>query len=148
MLMHLNEIDRMFDAMDLLQRKFDRIPVNHGRLRTFLPSWDVQQSFPNTNLYDAGENLEMMIEVPGITKDNLTVKIQGNYLEISGEQISDAPDGYTAHRVERGTNAFTRSFTLPSDVDSSRVEAKLDNGLLTLVLPKSEAAKPKQISIS
>lgn len=148
MLMRLNEIDRMFDAMDLLQRKFDRMPVDYDRLKTFLPSWDASQSLPNTNLYDAGENLEMKIEVPGIAKENLSVKIQGNYLEIRGERISDAPEGYTSHRVERGTNSFTRSFTLPSDVDSSRVEARLDNGLLTLILPKSEAAKPKRITIS
>ncbi len=148
MLMNLNEIDRMFDTMDLLQRKFDRMPVDYGRLKGFLPSWDLRQNLPNTNLYDAGENLEMKIEVPGIEKENLTVKIQGNYLEIGGERISDAPEGYTSHRVERGTTSFTRSFTLPSDVDSSRVEARLDNGLLTLILPKSEAAKPKQITIN
>lgn len=148
MLLRLNEIDRMFDAINMLQRNFERVPGEYGRLKALLPTWDTPQGTPNTNLYDAGENLEMKVEVPGITKDNITVKIQGNYLEISGKRVSDGPEGYTPHRVEREVSSFTRSFTLPYEVDSKRVEAHLDKGILTLVLPKSEAAKPKQITIN
>ncbi|NNF45926.1 MAG: Hsp20 family protein, partial [Desulfofustis sp.] len=58
------------------------------------------------------------------------------------------PNGYRANRNERGSASFTRSLTLPSEVDSSRVSATLKDGLLVLTLPKSEAAKPRQISIS
>ncbi len=148
MLMHLNDLDQMFNAMDLLQRKLNRMPADFGRFRTFIPEWNVPRSAPNTNLYDAGENLEMNVEVPGIARENLHIKIQGNYLEISGKQESDTPEGYSPHRIERGTTSFTRSFTLPADVDSSKVEARLDNGVLSLILPKSAAAKPKQITIN
>lgn len=90
----------------------------------------------------------MQIEVPGIAREDLQLKIQGNYLEISGTRKSDAPEGYSAHRVERGTTSFTRSFTLPSDVDAAKVEAHLKNGLLTLTLPKEEEAKPRKITIN
>lgn len=90
----------------------------------------------------------MKMEVPGMAKEDLNIKLQGNYLEIGGTRKPDTPEGYTVHRVERGTTTFTRSFTLPSDVDSDKVEARLGNGLLTLILPKSEAAKPKQIEIN
>lgn len=141
-----SDIDRMFKAMDLLHNRIKLYP-EYGRSRTF-PVWDVTQSGPRTNLYDAGDHLDMKVEVSGIAKEDINIKVQGNYLEISGSRKSDTPEGYSAHRVERGTTSFTRSFTLPSDVDTAKVEAQLTNGVLTLTLPKSEAAKPKQISIN
>ena len=143
-----SDIDRMFNAMDMLQGKMNRMFPDYGRPRKFPIAWDVTQSAPRTNLYDAGDHLVMNFEVPGMSKDDLSIKIQGNYLEISGSRKSDAPEGYTVHRVERGLKTFSRSFTLPSDVDSDKVEANLANGLLTLSLPKSEAAKPKKITIN
>jgi HSP20 family protein len=66
---------------------------------------------------------------------------------LSGTRKADSPKGYKAHRVERGTSSFSRSFTLPAEVDAERVEAVLKEGILTLVLPKAEAARPRQISI-
>jgi HSP20 family protein len=137
----------MFQTMDLLHNKMNRLFPEYGRSRAF-PAWNVAQSGPRTNLYDLGDHLEMKVEVPGIEKEALNVKVQGNYLELSGSRKSDAPEGYSSHRVERGTTSFTRSFTLPSDVDTGKVEAQLTNGVLTLTLPKLEAAKPKQITIN
>ena len=142
-----NDIDRMFNAMDLIQNKMNGMYPGYGRPRRFLSAWDVSQSGPRTNLYDAGDKLEMKVEVPGMPKEELSIKIQGNYLEISGSRKSDTPEGYSVHRVERLATTFSRSFTLPSEIDSAKVEAKLENGLLTLTLPKSEAAKPKQIVV-
>lgn len=143
-----NDIDRMFNAMDLLQQRMNRMQGEYGRLRNWPAAWEAVQTAPRTNLYDAGDHLDMKVEVPGMAKEDINIKLQGNYLEISGTRKSDAPEGYTAHRVERGTSSFTRSFTLPADVDSAKVEARLADGLLTLTLPKLEAAKPKQITIN
>jgi len=141
------DIDRMFNAMDQLQNRMNWMFPDYGRGRSFPAAWETAQNVPRTNLYDAGDHLAMKIEVPGISKEELKIKVQGNYLEVSGSRKSDAPEGYTAHRVERGSATFTRSFTLPSDVDTSKVEAELANGLLSLTLPKVEAAKPMQIEI-
>jgi HSP20 family protein len=142
-----SDIDRMFNAMDLFQNRMNRLFPEYGRSWT-IPALDVTRSGPRTNLYDVGDHLEMKVEVPGTAKDDLSIKVQGNYLEISGSRKSDAPEGYSSHRVERGSTGFTRSFTLPSDVDTGKVEAQLANGVLTLTLPKLEAAKPKQITIN
>lgn len=142
-----SDIDRMFNDMDLLHNRMNKLYPEYGRTWT-IPAWDATQSGTRTNLYDAGDHLEMKVEVPGIAKEELNIKVQGNYLEISGSRKSDTPEGYSAHRVERATTSFTRSFTLPSDVDTGKVEAKMTNGVLTLTLPKSEAAKPKQITIN
>ena len=148
MFTRLNDVDRMFNAMDTLQRRLAGVSANYQPTCPHLPAWNVNQNTPGTNLYDAGEALEMKIEVPGIAKEDMNIKIQGNYLEISGKRAADAPEGYGAHRVERGATSFTRSFTLPADVDSSKVEARLDNGLLSLTLPKAETAKSRQIAIN
>jgi HSP20 family protein len=142
-----NDIDRMFNAMNLLQARMDRLFGDHGGNRPVPAAWIAAESMPRTNMYDVGDHFEVITEVPGFTKDNLEIKIQGNYLEISGTYKSDTPEGYAAHRVERGTSSFSRSFTLPSDVAAEKTDAVLRKGLLILSLPKAEAAKPKQITI-
>ncbi len=104
-------------------------------------------TFPYTNMYDDGEKLTLLAEVPGMSRDELQVKIQGNYLELSGGRETKVPEGYKAHRVERRGSSFTRSFTLTTDVVMDRIEAELDDGILTLTMPKAAAAKAKQIEI-
>lgn len=141
------DIDRMFSTMDLLRSRMNRLFTDYDRAYGDDYGWNMINGSPRTNLYDKGDKLQIIAEVPGINKENLNIRIQGNYLELSGSRKSDAPEGYKAHRVERGTSTFTRSFTLPADVDSERVEAMLKDGILTMSLPKIEAAKPKQIEI-
>ena len=144
----INDIDRMFDAMDLLRSRLNRTFTDYGGSYGENYGWKVLNGSPLTNIYDNGDTLQVVAEVPGLSKEDLKIRIQGNYLELSGTRDSDAPKGYKAHRVEREITSFTRSFTLPADVDADKIEAVLKDGLLTLVLPKAEAAKPKQITIS
>ncbi len=144
----VSDIDRMFAAMDLFRSKLNRVFMNERGSYGEEYGWRVVNGSPQTNLYDTGDTFQVIAEVPGLSKDDLDIKIEGNYLELNGTRKSDAPDGYKAHRVERSTSSFTRSFTLPADVNIDRIEAVLKDGLLTLVMPKAEAAKPKQISIS
>ena len=142
-----NDIDRIFNTMDLFNTRWNRIFGDYDRFMTRPATFAAPEAGPRTNLYDAGDHLEIIAEVPGINREDLNVKLQGNYLEIRGSRKGDAPEGYTRHRVERGATTFSRSFTLPAEVDATKVEAKLKDGLLTLILPKAEAAKPKQITI-
>ena len=148
MFTRMSDIDKMFDAMGLLRGRFDNIFSEFDRSVGYGPNWSVISNYPRTNLYDKGDAFELVAEVPGLSSAELDVKIQGNYLEITGKREVKAPDGYRAHRNERGSASFTRSLTLPADVDSSKVTAALKDGLLVLSLPKAEAAKPRQISIS
>ena len=142
-----SDIDRMFNNLNLLQTRMDRLFGDYRGTRPFPAAWIAAENSPRTNLYDVGEKFQVAVEVPGFAKNDLHIKIQGNYLEISGNRKPDAPEDYSVHRVERGTTSFNRSFTLPSDVDADKAEATIKNGLLFLTLPKSEAAKPKQIKI-
>ncbi|NOX34743.1 MAG: Hsp20/alpha crystallin family protein [Deltaproteobacteria bacterium] len=147
MFTRMSDLDRMFGAMDLLRNRMDRIFGDFDYFYDCGPGLAVNGSLPRTNLYEDGDHFEVRAEVPGITKDNLNVKIQGNYLEISGTRAADSPDGFKVHRTERGSNTFSRSFTLPDDVDAEKAEAALKDGILYLMLPKTEAARPKQITI-
>lgn len=143
----INDVDRMFMAMDQLQSKMNRIFNSQSGYRP-IAGWAFTESGPRSNMYDAGDYFQLTMEMPGVSKEDVNVKLQGNYLEIKGSRKANNPDGYSAHRVERGNTSFTRSFTLPADVDSTRVEAALKDGILTLRLPKMEEAKPRQITIN
>ncbi|WP_020589138.1 Hsp20/alpha crystallin family protein [Desulfobacter curvatus] len=146
MFTRISDIDRLLGTMNLLQKKLNGLYGDYGRPSGY--RWELESAAPKTNLYEHGDNFEIRAEVPGLEKEDLNVKIQGNYLEISGERKSDAPKEYKTHKTERGVGSFSRSFTLPADVDSTKVEATLKNGVLYLKLPKHEAAKPKKISIN
>ena len=145
---HWNDFNQMIGAMDIFRNRMNRLLGDFDQSNESGPGWSARDTAPRTNLCDTGDNLEITAEVPGIAKEDLSVKIQGNYLEIRGTRKPDIPQGYTVHRTERNTTSFSRSFTLPYDIDASRVEASLKEGILRLILPKSETAKPKQISIS
>ncbi|MBU1344879.1 MAG: Hsp20/alpha crystallin family protein [Proteobacteria bacterium] len=145
MFTRLSDIDRLFGTMNLLRNRLDNLYSDFDRSDSF--RWAIQGSVPRTNLYEDGEGFEIRAEVPGLAKEDLKVNIQGNYLEISGTRSSDAPKGYRIHKTERGADSFSRSLTLPTDVDATKVEATLKNGILYLTLPKAEAVKPKKITI-
>jgi HSP20 family protein len=136
----------MFNAVDQLSR-MNKLFNEMDRPSLTRSVWGSVNDGPGTNLYDGGDSFTMQIEVPGVSKEDLNLRLQGKYLELSGKRETKVPEGYSAHRVERGKFSFSRSFTLPDEIDSTKVEANLENGVLTLVLPKAEAAKPRQISI-
>jgi len=141
-----NDFDRMFGAMDLLRSRMGRLLNDYDR--SYGDYAFQVETGPRTNLYDTGDKLRITAEVPGVAKENLNIRIQGNYLELSGKRKVETPEGYKAHRIERATTTFTRSFTLPVEVNAERAEAALKNGILILEIPKAEAAKPRQINIS
>ncbi len=144
----LNDIDRMFTTMDLLRSRMNNMFTDFDGAYGESSGWRVVGGFPKTNMYDNGDSFLLIAELPGVNKDDLNIKVQGNYLELSGNRKSEVPEGYKAHRLERKASSFSKSFTLVSEVDAEKIEAVLKDGLLTLTLPKAESAKPKQITIN
>lgn len=142
----MSEVERLFGSLNLLREKLERTNPETGL--PFGYKWSIDESVPRTNFYENGDNFEVKAEVPGIAKEDLKVKVQGNYLELSGSFKPFEIEGFKKLKTERSSKSFSRSFTLPADVDSRKVEAKLENGILKLTLPKSEAAKAKKIVIS
>jgi len=148
MITRWSDIDRMFEAMGLLRGRLDSMYDDFDRSFSSERGWGLAGNYPRTNMFDKGDYLELTAEIPGIAKNDLNIKIQGNYLEISGTRNTSVPEGYSVHRRERGSTSFTRSFSLPADIDANKAAATLNEGILTLTLPKAEAAKPRQITIN
>ena len=104
---------------------------------------------PSVDIYEQDGNLVLKAELPGIDPKDVDVHVENNVLTLRGERKLDSEvkrESY--HRVERSYGAFSRSFTLPNVVDTDKIKAEFKEGVLRLVLPKKEEAKPKQISIS
>lgn len=103
---------------------------------------------PAVDVHEAGDNLVFRAELPGMNKEDVQINVENNVLSIKGERkFNDEVKRESYHRVERAYGSFCRSFTLPTSVDSKKIEAHMKDGVLEVVVPKSEEAKPKQIEI-
>jgi HSP20 family protein len=103
---------------------------------------------PPVDVIEEPDRLVFRAEIPGVSKDDIDVKVENGTLLLRGEkkQVSEKEND-TVHRVERFYGSFTRSFTLPSNLDAGKIEARYKDGVLELVIPKVEEAKPRKIAI-
>ena len=109
----------------------------------------VDTSFaPAVDVAETDHTLEFYVEVPGLEKDQLDIRVVNETLVIGGERRFEQTGSDTYHRIERAYGKFQRLFSLPTAVDTEKVKATLKNGVLHVVLAKSESAKPRQIQIS
>lgn len=104
---------------------------------------------PVVDIYENGNHeLVLKAELPGLKREDIDVRVENNTLTLRGERKRDTEvKDEQFHRVERAYGAFTRTFALPSTVDSEHVRADFKEGLLTITLPKREDAKPRQIEV-
>ena len=104
--------------------------------------------YPLVNVTEGSDDYYVRAELPGIKAEDLDISVTGNSISIAGERKIPAEDEKAKyHRREREAGKFSRIISLPAQVDTTRVEASCVDGILTVVLPKSEAAKPKQITV-
>jgi HSP20 family protein len=104
--------------------------------------------FPLMNVTEDPDNYYVRAELPGIKADELNISMTGSSLTVAGERTMPAENEKARyHRREREAGKFSRVISLPSAVDISKVEARCVDGLLTVVLPKAEEAKTKQIAV-
>jgi HSP20 family protein len=101
---------------------------------------------PLANILETAEGYVLQAELPGVDKSGLSVTVENGELTIVGTRTRRETSGQLLHR-ERRSDDFRRSFEIDASIDASRITAKLDQGLLTLNLPKSEAVKPRTIAV-
>jgi HSP20 family protein len=134
-----------FEEIDRMRRQMDRIL---GSYSSDVPGETSAGVFPLANLSEDKDAYYVRAELPGMKAGDLDISITGNTLSISGERtISAQGESVKYHRREREAGNFSRVITLPGQVDANKVEAKSSNGVLTVVLPKAESSKPKQIAV-
>ena len=104
---------------------------------------------PPVDVYENENSITLKIEVPGIDENDIDVHVENNTLTVHGERKFEKEEKEENYRrVERQYGSFTRTFTLPTTVDSEKIEADYDRGVLKVTLAKKAEAKPKQIKVN
>ena len=105
--------------------------------------------YPPVNVLNGPEDMIVECEIAGVARADIDLSITGETLQVKGVKHPSADEGEVKYqRRERGAGDFSRTIVLPDKVDADHVEADLVDGVLTIRLPKSEAARPKQIHVS
>ena len=102
---------------------------------------------PNVNIFETQEGYVLQAEMPGVGKDGLDITLEGTEITITGRRNPENVAGETLFR-ERNTADYRRVFELDPAVDTSKVSAKIEQGVLTVTLPKSERVKPRRIAVN
>ncbi len=103
---------------------------------------------PAVDVVEHDDSFVIEAELPGMNKDDIKISVTNDILTIRGEKKIEKEDKKkNYHRTERSYGSFTRSFSLPGNIKSDKVDAEFKNGVLMVSVPKSEEAKPKQIDV-
>ena len=130
-------MDRLFNQM--LNAPWTPALSEDVTNRGFMPAVDIRET---------PENLTLTAELPGLDKQNVNITLENQVLTISGERSFEKEvKNETCHRIERSYGTFSRSFTLPANLQTDKVDAKFDKGVLTITVPKAEESKPRKITI-
>jgi HSP20 family protein len=139
------ELKSPFEELERMKTGLDKL------LEKSLSSWPGGIStgvFPLTNITEDKEALYLRAELPGMKANDLDISITGNSISISGKrEIPAEEENAKYHRREREAGSFRRMIKLPVQIDTKQVKAKSVNGVLTIVMPKAENAKPKRIEV-
>jgi len=136
----------LMNITDELHRFFEdffgeRLPVRRSSEES--PAW-----IPRVDIAETDDEIIVRADIPGMEKDEIKVTLSDNILTISGEKkIERDEKRENYHRVERVFGSFSRSFYIPTNVEADKIKASYKNGVLEVVLPKKESAKPKEIPV-
>ena len=134
-LLGLHRLNRFLDEA------FAGMPSGEGSAIT--SAW-----FAPTDVSEDSNGIQISMELPGVEPDDVRLSLENNVLTIHGEKRhSSEQKNERAHRIERTYGTFERTFVLPSTVDADQIEARYENGVLLITVPKAERAKPKEIRV-
>jgi len=135
---------RLSSLRDELDRLFESPWTGITRTAQLLSGWT-----PALDVHEDKDNFVVVAELPGMKREDIDVSLHDGVLGISGERKTDEKyEGAEVYRTERLFGKFQRTVTLPAPVAAEKVTAQYKDGVLTITLPKTEAAKPKQIDVN
>jgi HSP20 family protein len=120
------------------KREVERKPESTVPARRFLPV---------TDIFETGDELKVILEMPGVGKESVDVRVENDVLTIEGQVDFTKYQGLTPLYTEYNVGNYARSFELSSKIDQERIGAELKDGVITLILPKAEKAKPRKITV-
>jgi len=142
MLTRFLNLDDTFSFMDAFERQLHHAFADNPRA-----AMKSQPSYSDLSLKDEGERLVVTASVPGYTKADIELTIEGEVLTLKGERKLDVPQDYKLVRRERDALQLRRQIDLGVPVQGDAIEASLEDGILTISLPKAPEAKPRKIAI-
>ena len=105
-----------------------------------------QFTAPSSSVVETGDGYTLHVEMPGVNKEGLEISVERNELTITGRRSLPVIDGNLLHRESRRQN-FRRSFELDPSIETAKISAKIEHGVVTLSLPTAEAVKPRKITV-
>jgi HSP20 family protein len=124
-------------------------PFQGFRLFPAFASSDASRWAPAVDIFETEDAITLKADVPDVRIEDIDIRVENNTLTLKGHRKFERDEKVKGfHRIERSYGEFVRTFALPSTVDSERVAADYKNGVLSIALPKKEAAKPKQIKVA
>lgn len=103
---------------------------------------------PSTDIYETDEALVVVMDMPGVEKKNVDIRLEKNVLSVEGQVDLSKYENLKPVYTEYNVGHFTRSFSVSNEIDSADISAKMENGVLTLNLPKSKEAGPRRIDVA
>jgi HSP20 family molecular chaperone IbpA len=107
----------------------------------------VPAQIPAVDVVEDDAGITIYADLPGVSRDKLSLRIEGETLQIEGEMVSDAPEGMEAIYAEVRVPRYRRAFTLSRELDTDKINASLKDGVLNLRIPKAEHAQPRRIEV-
>ncbi len=104
--------------------------------------------YPPVDIYETDNEIVLKAELPGIDIKDIDITVEDGVLTLKGERkFEEEVKRENYHRIERSYGRFVRSFSLPNTVDVDKIKARMENGILKVIMPKKEESKPKQIKV-
>jgi HSP20 family protein len=141
--------DPMLDLLYQLERRMGRVFNQPFGGFDWAPAEVATAAWvPLVDIFEENGAIRLLAELPGVKPEDVQISVEGNLLTIKGtkEQVAEEK-AEKVHRYERTYGTFERTFTLPATVAAEKIKASYGNGVLTLVLPKTEAARPHLIKV-
>lgn len=138
----------LWDFMSEVERAFDQAWQTSDNSNA-LDRQSFKQTFaPAVDLHETSENFLISIDLPGIDQKDIKIDVEKGRLTVSGERTrEEKKDEGMFKRYERSYGSFVRSFQLPQNIDDEKIQARTENGVLEILVPKAEIAKPRSVQI-
>jgi HSP20 family protein len=133
-------LDALFDLQRALDARLDSDWLRGATSGT--------GAYPPINVFQQGDSLVAILEVPGVSKDDLEIQAKDNTIRISGKKSFAYPEGVSVHRRERLSGTFDRTLTVPMQIHAEGIKAEYRDGVLALFIPRAEADKPRTVRIN
>lgn len=133
-------LDALFDLQRALEARLESDWLHGGTAGT--------GAYPPINVFQQGDNLVVILELAGVSKNDLEIQAKDNTIRISGKKAISYTEGASLHRRERLGGTFDRTLTVPMQIDANGIKAEYRDGVLALFIPRAESDKPRSISIN